>query len=254
MRLIAEFACAGDTLTGTLDPATGTTGVLIVSGGNEIRCGAHRGMAMLAAELARRGVPVFRFDRRGIGESTGVNQGHESIAPDIAAAAAAFRALAPHVTRIVGLGNCDAATALALFHREAAIDRLVLTNPWVGDEADGLPPAAAIRTHYAGRVRDPGQWGRLLSGRVNIWFLINGLLKSSRTSRQNGNAIADRMAVALVGTPSTILLAERDNTAIRFAAAWRHDVPIERLASDSHSFARPGDRDWLIGRLLAAVR
>ncbi len=252
MRLIVDFPCAGETLAGTLDAAAGTTGVLIVSGGNEIRCGAHRGMAMLAADLARRGVPVFRFDRRGIGDSTGVNRGYESSAPDIAAAAQAFRELAPSVTRIVGLGNCDAATALALFHREAEIDRVVLANPWVGDEEDGLPPAAAIRAHYAGRVRDAGQWSRLLTGKINIGNLFSGLLKSSRKSKQD-NEIADRMAVALVDTPCTILLSEGDNTAIRFAGAWRHDMPVELLASDSHSFARPGDRDWLIDRILAAL-
>ena len=34
------FACAGDTLFGTLDEAPGTTGLLLVSGGNEIRSGA----------------------------------------------------------------------------------------------------------------------------------------------------------------------------------------------------------------------
>jgi exosortase A-associated hydrolase 1 len=252
MRRLVEFPCAGETLAGTLDAAAGTTGVLIVSGGNEIRCGAHRGMAVLAADLAERGVPVFRFDRRGIGDSTGLNGGYESSAPDIVAAARAFRELAPQATRIVGLGNCDAATALALFHREAGIERVVLTNPWVGDEEDGLPPAAAIRAHYAGRVRDAGQWSRLLTGKVSISNLFSGLLKSSRKPQQ-GNEIADRMAVALVDTPCAILLAESDNTAIRFAGAWGHDIPIDRLASDSHSFAQPGDRNWLIERILAAL-
>jgi exosortase A-associated hydrolase 1 len=252
MRLIVDFPCAGETLVGTLDAAQGATGVLIVSGGNEIRCGAHRDMAMLAADLAGRGVPVFRFDRRGIGDSTGLNGGYDSSAPDIVAAARSFREFAPQMTRIVGLGNCDAATALAQFHREARIDRLVLTNPWVGDEADGLPPTAAIRAHYSGRLRDASQWSRLFSGQINIGSLFSGLLKSSRKPRQD-NEIADRIAVALVGTPCVILLAEGDNTAIRFAGAWRHDVPIERLASDSHSFARPGDRDWLIERILAAL-
>ena len=62
----------GDTLFGTLDKAPGKTGLLIVSGGNEIRIGAHRGMALLAQRLAARrdsGVPLRpagnrRFDGR----------------------------------------------------------------------------------------------------------------------------------------------------------------------------------------------
>src|SRR3546814_3198101 len=46
------FACEGAALAATLDEAPGTTGLLIVSGGNEIRSGAHRGMAMLAQRIA----------------------------------------------------------------------------------------------------------------------------------------------------------------------------------------------------------
>ena len=40
MRRLIGFACEGETLAATLDEAPGTTGLLIVSGGNEIRSGA----------------------------------------------------------------------------------------------------------------------------------------------------------------------------------------------------------------------
>ena len=253
MREVTAFPCEGDTLVGTLDDAPGTTGLLIVSGGNELRCGAHRGMAMLAAHLAENGVPVFRFDRRGIGDSDGHNFGFEESGPDIAAAVRAFRALAPQLRRVVAFGNCDAATALAYFHRPAGIDALVLANPWVGDESDDLPPASAIRSHYADRAKDPRQWLRLASGGINIGKAIKGLRKASSKQNEPGNLIADRMGIALFGVPHTVLLAERDNTAIRFAEAWRHGGTIERLDTDSHSFARPGDGEWLRDRLLAAL-
>ena len=253
MRQLTVFPCAGDTLTGTLDEAAGATGLLIVSGGNELRCGAHRGMALLAAELAAAGVPVFRFDRRGIGDSEGGNHGYAESGPDIAAAAACFRALQPQLKRILGFGNCDAATALAQFHRDAGIDALVLANPWVGDEEDNLPPAEAIRSHYAGRLRDPRQWLRALTGGVNIGKAIKGLLKISAKKRETTNPIAQRMAVSLVDTPTTILLAERDNTAIRFDQAWAEGGTILRRDTDSHSFARSGDADWLRERLLEAI-
>ncbi|WP_430634646.1 hypothetical protein [Sphingomonas hankookensis] len=139
MRRLVSFPCAGETLAGTLDGAPGTTGLLIVSGGNELRIGAHRGMAMLAAAIAAAGHPVLRFDRRGIGDSTGSNGGFLSSGPDIAAAAAALRDHAG-VTRMVAFGNCDAATALALFHGPAGIDRLVLANPWIVEPSGDLPP------------------------------------------------------------------------------------------------------------------
>ncbi|MBN8807695.1 MAG: hydrolase 1, exosortase A system-associated [Sphingomonas sp.] len=254
MRELIAFPCDGDTLAGTLDDAGGATGLLIVSGGNEIRCGAHRGMALLAAELAARGAPVFRFDRRGIGDSEGANHGWADSGPDIAAATQAFRAVAPGVRRIVGFGNCDAATALALFHAEAGIDALALANPWVGDEDDDLPPAEAIRAHYADRVRDPRQWLRVLRGGVDIGKAIKGLRKASDTSSQTVNPIVERMATALAGTPHRFLLAGGDNTAIRFASAWSGGGDIRRLDSNSHSFAKPGDGAWLRDQLVDALR
>lgn len=254
MRELTAFPCDGDTLIGTLDDAPGTTGLLIVSGGNEIRSGAHRGMALLAADLAAAGIPVFRFDRRGIGDSDGANHGYRDSGPDITAAARTFRMLAPHMTRIVGFGNCDAATALALFHRDAGIAVLVLANPWVGDEEDALPPASAIRSHYADRVRDPRLWLRALSGGINIGKAIKGLRKASSKDREPENPIAARMAVAMLDTPRTILLAQGDNTAIRFEHAWREPDPIHRRETDSHSFARPGDGEWLREQIVTAIR
>src|SRR5690606_8161306 len=89
------FACEGETLVGTLDEADRTTGLLLVSGGNEIRSGAFAGQASLAARVAAAGHPVFRFDRRGIGDSTGENAGFLGSGPDLAAALAAFRAEQP---------------------------------------------------------------------------------------------------------------------------------------------------------------
>ncbi len=254
MRELIAFPCEGDTLIGTLDDAEGMTGLLIVSGGNELRCGAHRGMALLAAGLAAHGVPVFRFDRRGIGDSEGANHGYADSGPDIAAAARTFRTLAPQLKRLVAFGNCDAATALTYFHRDAGVDALILANPWIGAEDDGLPPASAIRSHYAERLRDPRQWLRALSGGINIGKAIMGLRKASAKSSEPANPVAARMAVAMVDTPRIILLADRDNTAIRFGEAWREKDAIMHRDTDSHSFARAGDGEWLREQILDAIR
>ena len=80
---------------------------------------------------------------------------------------------------------------------------------------------------------------------MNIAKAIKGLRKVSSKSREAENPIAARMGVAMVDTPRTILLAQRDNTAIRFEHAWREPDAIHRRETDSHSFARPGDGDWL---------
>ena len=264
MRHQLSFACEGAALAASLDDAAGTTGLLIVSGGNEIRSGAHRGMAMLAARIAGAGHPVFRFDRRGIGDSEGANGGFESSGPDIGAAIAAFREAAPHVTRIIGFGNCDAASAL-LLHQPLALDGLIVANPWTYDgeaeEADepALPPAAAIRARYLARLKDPKSLLRLLKGEVDFRKLCRGLsaLKTSPAPAAP-DSLAARLDRAITGldTPATILLATGDRTAQAFVEncpAALDRLRVERLASASHSFAGD-DGAWLVERILTALK
>jgi exosortase A-associated hydrolase 1 len=238
MRKLIAFPCEGETLAATLDEAPGITGLLIVSGGNEIRSGAHRGMAMLAHRLAATGTPVFRYDRRGVGDSTGDNGEFLSAEPDLIAAAAAFRSVAPHVTRVVGFGNCDAASTLALFGRAAGLDRIVLANPWVVESIDDLPPAAAIRARYRTALRDPATWRRALLGGVNFRKLIRGLKRISDTQSE---VLAARVLTALTSwdTNAAVILARGDATAIAFAAAAGATIPAETIDTDSHSFTGP---------------
>lgn len=239
---------------GSLDKGAGTTALLVVSGGNEVRTGAHRGMALLAARLAVDGVSVLRFDRRGVGDSGGPNGGYASSAADIAAAATALRREQPQVTRLVGFGNCDAASALALFGRAAGIDAVVLANPWVVDAGD-LPPAAAIRRRYATRLREPGAWRRLATGGVDLSKLFKGLRRLAEPEPQG---LADRViaAIAAWDDDARIVLAQEDATAIAFdqaAAARRLVTPIERIATPSHSFARSGDAQALEAAIRRAL-
>ena len=201
---------------------------------------------------------MLRYDRRGIGDSEGINGGFDSAGPDLAAAIAVLRDAG--VTRIVGFGNCDAATALAL--HEVGLSAVILANPWVIEPTDDLPPAAAIRARYAERLRDPAEWRRLLRGGVDMGKLARGVgrllpLKSAK------DRLAKRMAAGLAGFSGaiTVLLSERDNTAIAFVDAWRSPgfaavrerATIERLHSASHSFASAEDQLWLREKVLAAL-
>lgn len=239
MRRLIAFPCAGETLVGTLDEARGRTGLLVVSGGNEIRAGAHRGMAMLAARAAAAGHPVFRFDRRGVGDSSGKNGGFRSSAPDLAAAVTAFRKEA-EITRLVGFGNCDAASALALFGRAAGIDALLLANPWLAEPTDDLPPPAAIRARYADRLRDPKAWRRLLTGAISFRKAARGLL---RLAARRAGPPSDILAAIGARQDATVLLASGDATALAFAEAARHlrHPRVLRLDTASHSFADAED-------------
>ena len=239
-------------LAATLDEGGAAHGLLIVSGGNEIRIGAHRGMALLAQDLAREGYPVLRFDRRGVGDSEGENGGFRSSGPDIAAAITEFRELCPQVTRILGFGNCDAATALVL--HDSDVDARLLANPWVVEPVDALPPPAAIEAHYARRVRDPKAWAALLTGTIDFRKAAQGLGRIA-SPRAPEMTLAQAFATDVGKRPTTILLAERDNTAVAFADAWAGNpaVPVVRIKSASHSFASDADYAALLNVLVEAL-
>jgi exosortase A-associated hydrolase 1 len=249
------FACEGETLVGTLDDAPGASGLLIVTGGNEIRTGAFGGQAELAARIAEAGHPVFRFERRGIGDSSGENRGFRENGPDIAAALAAFRAARPGLVRVVAFGNCDAASALMLASG-AGCDALVLANPWTFEESDQdtLPPAA-IRARYARKLGNPREWLRLASGKVDLGKLAKGL-RGAASPAAPPSTLAQAIAAGLAsfGGPVSLLVAERDRTGQAFIAGWdARDPRIRICPGASHAFVEAPAREWVFGRLIAAL-
>ncbi|GEN98890.1 acyl-CoA thioester hydrolase [Novosphingobium sediminis] len=258
MRRHLTFPCGHDTLVGTLDmeAATDSTGVLLVSGGRELRAGSWGGQAQLAARLAAVGVPVFRYDRRGIGESEGADPGFQNTRDDIAAALAAFRMAVPTLRRVIAFGNCDAAAALMLHGADIGLDGLVLANPWTleTDDAEAASPTA-IRQRYLAKLANPREVLRLLTGGVNLAKLARGMRAAASSAPKS--ALVDQMAANLMrfSGPVTILLASGDRTAQMFEAVWpAEDARIQRHASSGHSFAGEEAQAWLLERLLEAAR
>ncbi len=249
------FPCEGDTLVATLDEAAGTAGLMIVSGGNESRSGAFAGHARLAARIAARGYPVFRFDRRGVGDSTGTNAGFRESAPEIEGAVATFRQQSPHLRHIVAFGNCDAASALMLGHGFGT-DALVLANPWTFDDDNAQKTTPdAIRARYMEKLRNPRDLARLLTGKVSIGGVARSLkratLEKAKTTRL-GEAMAASLAEYRGDT--CFLLAGRDRT----AQAFRSNYPIanediETRPDADHGFSRAEDNAWLEERIVAVL-
>jgi exosortase A-associated hydrolase 1 len=259
-RLSHTFACGSLTLAGTLDTAPGTTGLLMVSGGNEVRSGAFGGQAMLAARIAAAGYPVFRFDRRGIGDSEGENRGYRHSAKDLSAAIDAFRGMVPQISRVVAFGNCDAASAL-LLAKGAGVDALVLSNPWTieqdaGSSAGDTRPPAVVRARYREKLKNPREVIRLATGGVNLGKLARGMVHALRAPPQPSSLASDMAAgLAEFGGPVRILLATADRTAQMFEAAWDRDDPrIHRCHGAGHAYVEPAHRAWLEAQLLEMLR
>lgn len=254
MRQHFTFTCAGETLAGTLDDGQFDTGLMMVSGGNEVRAGAFSGQAQLAAQAAANGFPVLRFDRRGIGDSSGENQGFKVSPVDIAAALSAFHQQRPGLRRVIAFGNCDAAAALMLAGG-AGFSALVLANPWTIEGEDTSPPPAAIRARYADKLKNPRELLRLVTGKVSLTKLAGGLVRALRPPPPPTSLAQDITAgLARFDGPVRLLLAERDRTAQAFLATW--DAADPRLAhcpGASHAFVEPAAREWLLAQLLAAL-
>lgn len=259
-RMQLTFECQGSPLAGTLDTASSNgpskTGLLIVSGGNEIRSGTFSGQSRLAADIAKAGFPVFRFDRRGIGDSDGENRSFRKSGKDIAAAVEAFRALAPQIERVIGFGNCDAASALMLSEGRG-FDGLILSNPWtIEEDASDTPPPAAVRSRYAEKLKNPKELLRLVTGGVNLRKLASGL-RQAASDDQDITPLARDMAAGIDGFEGQVrfLLAASDRTAQAFESNWNADDPrIHRCDGASHAYVETHAKQWLEKQILDFLR
>ena len=224
---VIEFACEGSALAGILHDADGpaTRGVLVVVGGPQYRIGSHRQFVLLARELARHGIPVLRFDYRGMGDSDGEFQGFEHVSADIGAALAAFRAACPRLREVVLWGLCDGASAAAFFAaaNPGSVAGLIVANPWVRTE-QGLA-RSYVRNYYGRRLFEGAFWRKLLRGEMHVVAALRGFLADVRKARTPGSRRATetlpervRRSFAAFSGPVLLILSGRDLTAGEFAA------------------------------------
>lgn len=249
------FSCESAQLVATLDDAPGHAALLLVSGGNETRAGAWNGQARLAALVADAGFPVLRFDRRGVGDSEGENGGFRSSGPDIRAALSALRRECPQVRRVLGFGNCDAASALMLAEG-AGLDGLILSNPWTIEGGAEEAPAEVVRDHYRRRLADPAAIKRLLTGKVAIGGLVRSLLAAMRPAPAEPLGLAREIAQGLAAFPGEVrlLVAERDRTGQAFLANWnKADARLRRCPDATHSYVEPAAQEWLLAQVLGRL-
>jgi exosortase A-associated hydrolase 1 len=255
MRRHFTFSCEGSRLVGTLDEGDQPTGLLLVSGGNEVRSGAWNGQALLAARIAAEGYPVMRFDRRGIGDSEGVNREFRSSGPDITAALAAFRQQCPQITRMVGFGNCDAASALMLTGG-AGLDALVLSNPWTFDVGEEAASPEVVRDHYRRRLSNPAAIRRLLTGEVSFGNVARSLVAALRPAPAGSDGLAAEMAQAMSDFQGSVrfLIAGRDRTGLAFRAKWQEaDARMQTCPDATHSYVEPEAQEWLLREILVVL-
>lgn len=271
------FDCAGDQLLGILhrpEDAGTCPGILLVVGGPQYRVGSHRQFTLLARDLATAGVPVFRFDYRGMGDSSGRVRSFESIAEDIRAALDVFLEQVPELSQVVLWGLCDAATANAFFARsDPRVVGQIALNPWVRTEAGQAE--AYVKHYYLQRVLSSAFWKKVFSLRFDPGAAFKDFIRKLRQSRSRDLQVDERAARPLpirlreaqleFRGATLLILSGRDLTAREYemrvdeSPAWRDwlqskIVTVQRLEPADHTFSSAAwrnqvavwSRDWVL--------
>lgn len=182
-----RFTCQSEDLFGILHIPQQPVqrGVLIIVGGPQYRVGSHRQFILLARHLAAQGIPVMRFDFRGMGDSDGDIRTFEHVGEDLRAAVEVFFKECPFLQNIVIWGLCDAASAALFYaHQDKRVSGLVLLNPWVRTE-QGIAKAY-LKHYYLQRLLAPEFWQKLLIGRLNPLVSVQSLYKLIKSSLMSG--------------------------------------------------------------------
>lgn len=163
------FECQGSELIGMLHipPEIRTRGLItVVAGGPQYRGGVGRQQVQLARALAAHGIPILRFDYRGLGDSEGQFRGFQDVEDDLRAAIRCFQQQLPEVKEFVFWGGCDAASAIMInAWKYPEVTGIILGNPWVHDEQTS--DAVTVKQHYAKRVFDKDFWLKVIRLQYN---------------------------------------------------------------------------------------
>lgn len=262
------FPCHDDWLIGIASvPRTlrSDRGLVILVGGPQYRAGSHRHFTLLARHLAESGVPVFRFDYRGMGDSGGETRRFDEAGDDLRAAIDAFFALVPGLREVAIWGLCDGASGAACYApTDSRVTGLALLNPWVRTETGAA--RAYLKHYYLARLFSPSAWLGVLRGGAGFWRPVRSIfaqlqlavrrppLASGHPNPSHARALPELMrdSLALFKGDLLLILSGNDLTAREFEDAvqacrkWRRLMNARRvrkvsIADANHTFA---SEDW----------
>lgn len=175
------FSCQGDELIGFLhkgDPDCDIGVLALVAGGPQYRGGVGRQLVNLGRRLASEGIPVMRFDYRGVGDSEGIFNDFLSIQDDIAAAIEQFKRQAPNVRGVILWGGCNAGTAALInAHKFPDVIGAIAVNPFVSSSAIA---SKATRMHYLSRLKQASFWKKLARLEYNPAEYLGAALRKTK--------------------------------------------------------------------------
>lgn len=167
-----QFTCNNKRLYGILHVpdtrVTPSTIVIIVTGGPQVRIGAHRLYVQLSRFLSERNIASFRFDYEGMGDSEGNFVGFRYAEASIDAAIMYLQQRFTSNLNFLLWSLCDGATASVLYaanHPESA-SGLILCNPLVLTTQSLA--RSTIRHYYGNRIFNRDFLHKLVHFKVNL--------------------------------------------------------------------------------------
>lgn len=243
-EIALSIPCHSDTLIGVLhfgrDDAP--VGVVVVVGGPQYRVGSHRQFVLLARALASAGIPVLRFDYRGMGDSSGSQRSFATVDDDIKSA---IDALCEHVMtlkKIVVWGLCDAASAALFYaHKDPRVAGLVLLNAWVRTDA-GMA-RAYLKHYYLQRLFSREFWKKAFSGQ---WSVRASLMSLMETANKLQQPVAKTTVSAQATGTATTPVVESPPLPAAMLASWeRFDGKVLLILSGNNDYVADEFRDLI---------
>ena len=267
------FDCEGDACVGIVsvpaDNVAASIGVVVVVGGPQYRAGSHRQFALLARELARAGIPVFRFDYRGMGDSEGEPRTFEAIDGDLGAAVRALQRESG-VARVVFWGLCDGASAAFMYPADdPRIAGIVAVNPWARSPRGEA--SVRLKHYYLQRLFSGDFWRNIGHGRWALRRRVGDFVAALHSAvagpQGPSSAFLQRMheGWARFGKPVLLILSGQDYTAREFEA-WagadrrreelllRPGTELCRFADADHTFSSRVWREVVTQKTIAWIR
>lgn len=183
-------------------------GVLILVGGPQYRVGSHRQFTLLARHLAAHGVPVMRFDYRGMGDSEGSAKTFEEVTDDLSHAIDRFFKETSSLKELVIWGLCDAASAALFYaHKDARVTGLVLLNPWV--RTDTGIAKTYLKHYYLARIFAPDFWQKIRQGKFDYAAAVRSVSQLVGKAVATGKKTVNPSSADHEGTFNLVPLPDR---------------------------------------------
>ena len=270
--IATQFHCQEQELIGICHPAQSDQGILIITGGPQYRIGSHRQFLLIARTLAKASYPVFRFDYRGMGDSSNEKEdiSFTQAALDIITAIAEFKRLQPQIKKIILMGLCDGASAIliAIPHIKENISGIILINPWVYQ--DSTIAKTYLKYYYIRRLQESDFWIKLFKLKINFRQSLSSVLQKYRSAFLSKTDIEDpkisfidQMFLGLLQFDGKILtlLSEDDLTAQEFQLLlkenkmWQNELNQAKhksliLSNTNHTFSNNKSRQQVIDSII----